>query len=165
MRIGGGDVKVVRQARVSREIAGCFLGDFVMSLGKKWVVVDTGEKIALEEIGGIKLIPEEQIARVEPVVIFRPDLPHSVELTVGKGLKGAFSVSSLDFKGKRVFPGDVIEVNEKRFVVAGYLDGAVWVEPGGREGNLMALQPQGLLDLRVVRIVTFLDEGIRYTGN
>jgi hypothetical protein len=121
----GGAYRVVRRALATKEVAGSLPGDVVSARGKKWVVVDTGKGVALEESGGGEVIPEAQIAAEAPVVLFRLDLPHLVELAVGRGLKGKFSVSSVDFKGKRVFPGDVIEVNNRRVAIAGYRDDAV----------------------------------------
>jgi hypothetical protein len=159
-----GPVKLVRRALAAREVAGCLPGDIVLARGKKWVAVDGGKAVELEQVAGGEVIPEEKIAEEAPVVAFRPDLPLSVDVTVRRGRKGAFSVSSADFKGKRVFPGDLIEVTGRQFTIAGYRDDAVWIRPVGRDGNLLALQGQALLDPDVVRIIALVDEGIKYTG-
>jgi hypothetical protein len=159
----GGKVKLIRRILALREIAGIMAGDIVRVGEKKYLArMEEEQEVILEALGNPgEVIRETEIAEAAPVLVLRPELPGSVLVDVGKGMRGLFSVSTADFRGKRVMPGDVVEVLGKQFDVVGERADAVWLKPVG-ELDLVTLQPQALIDSKVVKIIEFADGGLKY---
>jgi hypothetical protein len=73
------------------------------------------------------------------------------------GSEAVFSVNTRDFKGWRVFPGDIVEVEEKTYSVTGLRNEYIWMNPCA-DGNPIVISPQAFLDPEIVRIVARVDD-------
>jgi hypothetical protein len=94
---------------------------------------------------------------VEALLVLRPELSGSMFSDVGKGMRELFSMSSADFKGKRVMPRDLVEVLGKQFdVIGGRTDVG--------EVDLVTIQPQALIDTKAIQIIAFADGGLKISG-
>jgi hypothetical protein len=101
-------------------VAGIMAGDIVKVGEKRFLARVDGGELILEALGNqTEIIREERIEEVRPVLVLRPELPGDVMVNGGKGVKGLFSVNTADFKGKRVMPGDLVEILGKKYDVVG----------------------------------------------
>jgi hypothetical protein len=153
-----GPVAVVRRALALREPAPFLSGDIVAVAQKKYLVREDGSLVKVGDPG--EVIPAARVAASGATLVLRADLPGNVELIVGQGMRARFSVSTADFRGKRVFPGDVVVVGERRLEVVGERTKTVWFRDAAANA-MVTLQPQALLDTAVVRIAECVDAGLK----
>lgn len=159
-----GKVKLIRRILALREVAGIMAGDIVRVGEKRFLARVEGEELILESLGDPnEIIREERIGEVEPVLVLRPELPGSVLVNGRKGTVGLFSVNTADFKGKRIMPGDLVEILGTQFDVIGERADMVWFKPIG-EIKLVTIQPQALVDTEVIKIIEFADRGLKLNG-
>jgi hypothetical protein len=160
-----GPVKLIRQVLKMREVAGCIAGDIVDVQGKRFLVRAEGDVMLMEAVGDSRtVIPEAEFAAAAPVLVQRAGLPGYVVLATGRGMRQTFSVTTAEFRGKRVFPGDRVEFDRKQFTVIGEHAERVWLRPNDGAQDFVNIQPQALLDPDVVKIVELAGGDIRYLG-
>jgi hypothetical protein len=73
------------------------------------------------------------------------------------GAQAVFSVNMRDFRGLRVCPGDVTEVDGERYSVIGIRNAYIWMEPV-EGGNPFVLAQQAFLDPDIVKIISRVDD-------
>jgi hypothetical protein len=141
----GEPVRVLR--RLCPDIArfGAFLlGDIVGCGGEPYVVIDFEGKVCLESLRTTRVTEW-----VEPELLLRFGLPAA----------GEYEANSESYRGLRVFPGDVIEVQPGRPIeVRGMRNGQIWgFEPHTRSESIL-LETPTLCDHGQLNFVSKIDQ-------
>jgi hypothetical protein len=142
--------------RIGRDTGGKFIGGDIVVVNKtKYVVVEEDGVLELEELakdGKKKKVPFTEDAKL----VLRSGRDEAVEESHANGMRIRLDVRVESFRGLRVLPGDVIETKLGTHVVAGKLQGFVWVKQ--EDGTVFALPGQSLLSVHAVRIVEMVDD-------
>ena len=152
------DMQVVRRLDLSLRSSGMFMnGDMVSYENGRYFVVQTSPVLVLQKMIANKRETVTVADESTVELLFRPDLHGIRYYPVKRALKKVFEVGSLHFRGMRVFPGDLVAVENQEMIIIGINSHMVWLNPVN-SGECLLIQQQAFYDPNIVKILKRVDQ-------